>query len=291
MGCNSEVYIRSDDMPRTLQSAEAFIKGMFPSLFNSSEDKGKLLTINTMDIDLDDMTPNWMLCPELAEWYSKMLTSKYYQQFNSTILEPLVNQIQEKLKWNVSRDGSFSYHHFLDCLNTHYCHNLSTPSDITTASYQALNTAKIMEFSIEASYPSQSNVSRLAAGPLLQEWFGNMKPAVSNSTYYKFLLYSGHGTSILPVLFALDIFNNEWVPYASTFVMELYKNKTNAYFVRTVYNGVTQRIPTHCNREEFCDFENFSKLMNDLAPGNECSYSNLKLNLPARAALHLSHMH
>ena len=154
-------------MPRTLQSAEAFIKGMFPSLFNSSEDKGKLLTINTMvhlflseqilftnctpsvprwnvsnalqDIDLDDMTPNWMLCPELAEWYSKMLTSKYYQQFNSTvlalktvgrlafnshwyfskILEPLVNQIQEKLKWNVSRDGSFSYHHFLDCLNTH----------------------------------------------------------------------------------------------------------------------------------------------------------------------------
>ena len=43
-----------------------------------------------------------------------------------------------------------------------------------------------MEFSIEASYPSQSNVSRLAAGPLLQEWFGNMKPAVSNSTYYKY---------------------------------------------------------------------------------------------------------
>ncbi|KAH7650379.1 hypothetical protein FG379_003451 [Cryptosporidium bovis] len=80
----------------------------------------------------------------------------------------------------------------------------------------------------------------------------------------KFILFSGHDTTIIPTLASLKLWDNHWPPYASTFIIELYK-KPNLhennddleyiipYFFRLLYNGevVTTKIKS-CNSNEVC---------------------------------------
>ncbi|KAH8741804.1 hypothetical protein FG386_001378 [Cryptosporidium ryanae] len=80
----------------------------------------------------------------------------------------------------------------------------------------------------------------------------------------KFILFSGHDTTIIPTLASLKLWDNHWPPYASTFIIEIYK-KSNVYrgdrdieyalpyYCRLVYNGevVTNKIKS-CNESEIC---------------------------------------
>ncbi|KAH8585256.1 histidine acid phosphatase [Cryptosporidium sp. chipmunk genotype I] len=92
----------------------------------------------------------------------------------------------------------------------------------------------------------------------------------------KFILFSGHDTTVIPTLASLEIWDEHWPPYASTFIIEIYNNpmgnkeqkhdydyfhgkETNLiqeslpYYIRLLYNGqiITNRLK-ECFQEEIC---------------------------------------
>ncbi|XP_077870634.1 lysophosphatidic acid phosphatase type 6-like [Saccoglossus kowalevskii] len=58
----------------------------------------------------------------------------------------------------------------------------------------------------------------------------------------KFHMYSCHDTTLIAVLSGLDIFDNQWPPYAADLVFELYEDKEGRHYVKTKYLGMEQYI-------------------------------------------------
>ncbi|KAK9173203.1 Histidine phosphatase superfamily clade-2 [Cryptosporidium meleagridis] len=98
----------------------------------------------------------------------------------------------------------------------------------------------------------------------------------------KFILFSGHDTTVIPTLASLEIWDEHWPPYASTFIIEIYNDPIKSlekrqnydyfddetelvqeslpYFIRLLYNGqvITDRLK-ECDREEICHVSTFFK--------------------------------
>lgn len=61
-------------------------------------------------------------------------------------------------------------------------------------------------------------------------------------------VYSGHDTTLTPLLLALELPVDQWPPFASRLIFELYKPSTDSssvgYLVKVIFNGkdVTKRL-------------------------------------------------
>ncbi|EEA06147.1 histidine acid phosphatase [Cryptosporidium muris RN66] len=107
----------------------------------------------------------------------------------------------------------------------------------------------------------------------------------------KFILWSGHDTTIIPTMAAIKVWDKKWPPYASSFIIELYRGSQNEtlnidpdiytdeyhhgnkesyqldknlpYFMRLLYNG---KVITHnlngCQYQELCPVPKFFKETN-----------------------------
>lgn len=75
-------------------------------------------------------------------------------------------------------------------------------------------------------------VSYLKMVPLLHEIANKMK----EETKEKFFLYSGHDSTVDPLLTLLGVNKGNWPPYASRIVFEQYEYHKNSYF-RILFNG------------------------------------------------------
>lgn len=89
-------------------------------------------------------------------------------------------------------------------------------------------------------------VRRLAAGGLLQELHSNMKACLAGSRPHKVSIFSGHDTTLMPVLACLQPTEEiAWPGYASVLCVELYAGNGRPY-IQFVYNGT----PLHVSRFE-----------------------------------------
>jgi len=112
-----------------------------------------------------------------------------------------------------------------------------------------------------------ANATKLATYPFMQEILLHIRRASTGGEKYsdmKLSIFSGHDTVIAPVLAGLGVYTNElcvWPPYASSIIFELWQDtkspKTTEVsykmisFVRVLYNGkdITSAIPA-CRAEK-----------------------------------------
>ncbi|KNE54896.1 hypothetical protein AMAG_00841 [Allomyces macrogynus ATCC 38327] len=67
----------------------------------------------------------------------------------------------------------------------------------------------------------------------------------------RFALYSGHDTTLVPLMAALGVWDHTWPPFASHLTLELFQSKSPAstqraedsHFVRLRHNGTNLRVP------------------------------------------------
>jgi len=93
----------------------------------------------------------------------------------------------------------------------------------------------------------------------------NMHIAHKNGTIKhnrRFVLFSAHDTTLMPLMAHLQIPSDKWVPFASVFNMELWKAPNGKQFVRVLYQGKPVRIP-FCKGSDplMCPFEQFYKYL------------------------------
>ena len=87
---------------------------------------------------------------------------------------------------------------------------------------------------LNAAKIDNATAARLGIGTFLGELAASMDAAVSGGSDERLAIYSGHDSTIAPVLAALGVWDRRWPPYASTIILETYRQASPAtgVFVR-----------------------------------------------------------
>lgn len=113
---------------------------------------------------------------------------------------------------------------------------------------------------------------KLSIGPLVEHMINNLD--LDEKKAKKMYMFSGHDTSLIPLLSAFDIWAAEWPYYGSNISLELWSRKDDPSkkFVRTLYNGEALKIGG-CT-EKMCPLDMFKTAMKDVRI-NPAEYNKL----------------
>ena len=102
---------------------------------------------------------------------------------------------------------------------------------------------------------------QLGIGPLVKELLQNIETCANGDSKIKMRLFSGHDTTVMPLLHALDIDQSFWSPYGASVILELYerdkKDDKPKHFVRVLYQHEEKVLPG-CG-EGMCPLQKFQK--------------------------------
>ncbi|KAF9319792.1 hypothetical protein BG003_008086 [Podila horticola] len=250
------IYIRNTEAPRTKHTAMNFADGLYPAGFRASRAS---LTLNQYPDSIENLKMNPSACPKAAIAFAAFLvTPKYLQSvIQNADANNRVNEIlgvADNIKYKLIPTGDF--------IMPRLCNNLplgcskKDPSKCLTAkdAVDAMNRSSLM-LSGPARYgPMAETMKRLASGPFLRELADSIRTTIrgassSNSpmpsnnhgtvgkTYRPFELFSAHDASLDLVLSVIADPNVPWPAYASTVILELWKQVSGQYVVRVLYEG------------------------------------------------------
>jgi hypothetical protein len=232
------LYFRSDDDQRTIMSGQVLLRGLFDEeVMEKFMDDGTYphVVVHTADRTRDIMGPSPHVCPRLAEIEEAAKQSDQYQAFNNS-------DQMEALRWFARDKLGAQGGDILDCLMTAICTDKDLPDAVNDyeratsrndgdqdSMFQALAQADIMAYNLVMKY-NNSEYAKLAMGPLWAEIMDNINPWLNqfdspdDTPGPKLALYSGHDTTIMPLLASLDpsLWNDtDWAPYASMLLIEV----------------------------------------------------------------------
>jgi len=127
----------------------------------------------------------------------------------------------------------------------------------------------ISTWQIHAIY-NTTTIQRLAIGRFVGELYQNMIDKISGTNKYKYMLFSGHDTTLAPLLSALNIFGPFiWPPYASNLAIELVRDTQNQFYVSLKYNFIPIIIPGCKNLGGLlCPIGVFGNIINEVIPSD-----------------------
>lgn len=259
---SKELYVRSDDVYRTMQSAQMFMTGMYPPS-QPVEGRAGIMDINTMDPTFDDMSPNEKLCPKIAQYRDAFEKSPKFLAHYNNVTTKLFSDIKAALQ--VDNFGYKELFLLADCLNVHFCHRVEVPAAITSELYGRIMDEMTWVVYSFYSYPSPQEFSRVGIGFLIKEMFEEIDEMMEDKTSRRFLFYSGHDSTLMPLMTAFNVSNGKWTPYASYFIIELYEITGGSYAIRIMYNGEVQKLP-FCEDKEICDMDTVKKYVETIVP-------------------------
>jgi Histidine phosphatase superfamily (branch 2) len=293
-----DIYYRVDDESRTLLSGQVVLRGLFgPELdkYFSTNKRYPIVPLHTADYDRDILVANHEVCPRLSEIWERNAASPGYQQRNVSEEATLLRRFQvDVLKIpNTSRDMDA-----IDCIMTTMCTDRPIPDAINdyrpidqpvgntvsskwNATYGTDILQRLHDFEAQMyNYivtADGAEYAKLAMQPMWNEIMKKIYPHIqSDSTIglNKLALFSGHDTTIIPLLASLGVWNDTaWPPYASMVVIELHEMNVDGntdrkifpskFAFRIIYNGkvITSNVK-FCEPDlELCNAEILMRLV------------------------------
>ena len=292
-----DIYYRVDDESRTLLSGQVVLRGLFgPELvkFFSTNKRYPVIPLHTADYDRDILVANHEVCPRLSELWERNAASPEYQQLNASEEATLLRRFQvDVLKIpNPNRDMDA-----IDCIMTAMCTDRPIPdaiNDYRPYNHSLGNTdngkwqstfgsdllqrlhdfdAQIYNYIVTAN---EAEYAKLAMQPMWNEIMMKVFPYVQGISIglNKLALYSGHDTTVIPLLASLGVWNDTaWPPYASMIVIELHEMNVDGntdrkifpskFAFRLIYNGevITSNVKSCEPDLELCNVETLIKLI------------------------------
>ncbi|XP_017278150.1 lysophosphatidic acid phosphatase type 6 [Kryptolebias marmoratus] len=257
----AEVYVRSTNIVRTIESAKCLVAGLF------QQKQKEMVPILTTEAEAEILYPNYHGCKLL-----KILCSHRWAE--SSTLPGIAADLQSiHSALGIAAHQHVDFILIRDDMVARETHGLPNPPVLNSWKDKVEQRAVDMMYHIFE--PSRKENLQLCVGPLLHVLWENIEKKLQGSSaesYRKLFLYSVHDTTLIPCLMALRIFDMKWPPYAADITLELHQNRqTNEAFVKVSYGGQDQLIPG-CSGV-YCPLQEFKQVLSAHSLTSELYYS------------------
>ncbi|KAI0634864.1 phosphoglycerate mutase-like protein [Trametes polyzona] len=298
---NDEIYLRSTNMPRTIESLQQITHGLYPMTKHAKDFVPLLRIRNGKD---ENLFGNTLACKRL-EILQIGFAHAAAAAWNTT-LEPLDKKLSKFIGGNPIRlDGKPRASGILDTIRAADAHGVKVPPEFKEKGVlDVIEKAVVTEWF--AGYRTEE-VRRLGMGPLLSDLAHKMqaKADKGDSDPTKILIHSTHDTCLAGLSNTLDIFDEKWPAFTAAITFELFRKRVPAaqpasawqnvlsifgrpqesteHYVRVRYQNENKPLPL-CAEEgkhlpgspEFCTLAAFRERVKELTPVDweaECAYT------------------
>ncbi|KAJ2747008.1 hypothetical protein GGI20_000904 [Coemansia sp. BCRC 34301] len=284
-----EIYTRTTHVWRTKNSAESLLAALWPKRGIVPQ---SAIPLHTYPEEIETMYGNSGACGKIRTILSTIAASDQYQAFLKD-----QGSLMAKLSgiFDVSgSDWASSWDGYVDILQARHCHGIDLPcSDRASISGKAAPKCATAEDATQVlrnshyeyafkyrDHPLSQSYLRLVIGSLLGTLKDQMQEHIGGKTgSLKFALYSGHDSTVAPLLAVLHASNRNmlWPPYASNILFELWKKNDGNRVVRVIYNGQVLKLQPEfewCDLNS-CPLDKFYKHLDEYIPENivaECAH-------------------
>ncbi|KAJ8388513.1 hypothetical protein AAFF_G00132270 [Aldrovandia affinis] len=241
----AEVYVRSTNIVRTIESAKCLVAGLF------HQKQRDVVPILTTEAESEILYPNYHGCKLLK----LMSGHRWLESSQLPDIAADLKGIQSAL--GIAPHQRVDFILIRDDMVARETHGLPCPPVLSN--WRTTVEQRAVDMICHIYEPSKRQSLQLCVGPLLHILLGNMEDKVQRAPSLqdrKLFLYSVHDTTLMPCLMALGIFDRKWPPYAAEITMELHQHRvTKEAFVKVSYIGQDQLIPgcsgVYCPLKEF----------------------------------------
>ncbi|KAF5903090.1 lysophosphatidic acid phosphatase type 6, partial [Clarias magur] len=224
---NKEVYIRSTNIVRTIESARCLVAGLF------QQQQTETVPIFTEEAEKEIFYPNYHGCKLL-----RLLSGSRWAE--SSTLPDIASDLQRiQSVLGVKPQQRVDFILIRDDMVARETHRLPSPAALHSWKSKVEQRAVDMIWHIYE--PSNRENLQLCVGPVLHTLLTNMETKVqgnASDSGRKLFLYSVHDTTLMPCLMALGVFDMRWPPYAADLTLELYQHQQNKqHYVKVSYVG------------------------------------------------------
>lgn len=237
------VYTRTTNVPRTIMSARSLLAGLFPRKPNCD------LEIYTTADEEEILSMSISSCKAMQKVIQTWMNPPGFENMNQRIrllfnlppderIDPII------LRDNLEVEGSVGEANLDTALGSDLVQEIQS---------------SVTSFMKSLALGDDGSTLPIVVGPLLDVLLKNMEDIRDGKKQKeKMYLYSGHDTTLIPLLLALNVKFSEWPSYASNIIIEFYRKNISdkdQYFVKVLYNGVEVCIG-ECDTK-LCPFEDF----------------------------------
>jgi hypothetical protein len=252
------IELRSTPIPRTEQSVENVLKGMYP-------DVSSILILIRLPAEEATFIVD-SLCKRMEElnrmfrsqdWFkafyesekAKLMQKEGFNKILDTPLNDRKQRLRENEHWPVHMFD------FLSCVQQNP--NSKMPAWATPEIVNKIEQVATVDYF--SRYYFTPEFLRLAIGRYLVEIREEMELAIQHKSRKKLTITASHDTFLVPLLQGLNVFDGRWPKIGSYVLFELFEDKKNPdkHFVRMIYNDKV--LPLLPNKE-FIPFEEYLKL-------------------------------
>lgn len=267
----SQIWVRSTDVPRTVESAASFISGLYPN--NAINPTLVDIWLNEQSVDSMALPSNCPLAVQLCN--SAQITQEWVDHVQA--MKPLQEQLMTQ--WGIPASQFPVWIAIQGTLQCRQAAGVKNPSYLSDS--QADSIIDLANWMMGPLW-NNTRAAQAISGPFMQELRDNIVNAVNGVANQPiFRLYSGHDTTVGPLLAALQAFPSQWPPFAANVRLELYQSD-QGWAVRGLYNGDVIRFGNQVPCDEYCPLDQFLSIVNQAIP---VDYSALCNSVPPAKAL------
>lgn len=248
--CASDIYVLSTNMERTIQSANSLLLGFYPLITRGS--LNKQIPIHLISTEED----NILLPSPNKNFFS--FVSHYFKDWSSWNQKKIYLQPQLK-KWNEITGFTLSnfkeLNKLADNLYIRKLNNFPLPEDMQDSDADKI--IFVSRFEIINKF-KQKDVNRTLGIKFLKKIRNYLALVIENKTSLKYVLLSGHDTSIMSIMNALQLPVDTIPIYAARLNFSLMKSEKK-YYVKINYNDKPLHIPVCQNNS--CTLAQFDKII------------------------------
>ncbi|KAI5121801.1 hypothetical protein M0805_009793 [Coniferiporia weirii] len=228
---NNEVYFRSTNMPRTIESLQQVMRGLYSY---SELSPGIIPQLRVRESANEDLVANAYSCKRLEQLiigFARAAAAEHNQN-----LEPLDEKLSRYIGGNPIRvDGQPRASGILDTIRASIVHGIEVPPEFKDESIvEPIEKAVVAEWFEDKT----EEVRRLGMGRLLGALESKMSAATKNAPANKsrsggtdlnnssprMLVHSTHDTALAALLATLDVFDDKWPAFTASITFELFSN-------------------------------------------------------------------